>query len=156
MSANGQYNDPKLSQPAPAYYGDSQPATQPYYNSSQHQMHQMQPQTAPQIIHVNVNQTQKNGGSGCCGCKRGPVHNIQTASVLLLFFFKLDEFAYPRSVRKCVGDIKYDFRPAMSEEGGGESRGLFVRAAASRGGCLSGRRQCFSLSLWDFTSPKLV
>ncbi|KAJ6477219.1 hypothetical protein DFH09DRAFT_1342248 [Mycena vulgaris] len=67
MSANGQYYDPKLTQPAPSYYQGAphggQPLAQPYYNMSQPQM-----QAAPQPqIFVNVNQSQKQkGGSGCC------------------------------------------------------------------------------------------
>ncbi|KAJ7261249.1 hypothetical protein C8J57DRAFT_1471610 [Mycena rebaudengoi] len=60
MSVNGQYYDPKVSQPPQVYQG-SQPMTQPYYNSSQPQMQQMQmqPPMAPQMVHVNINQTQK-------------------------------------------------------------------------------------------------
>ncbi|KAJ6477214.1 hypothetical protein DFH09DRAFT_436481 [Mycena vulgaris] len=72
MSANGQYYDPKLTQPAPSYYQGAphggQPLAQPYYSMSQPQM-----QAAPQPqIFVNVNQSQKQkGGSGCCACLAG-------------------------------------------------------------------------------------
>ncbi|KAJ7434828.1 hypothetical protein B0H11DRAFT_2257914 [Mycena galericulata] len=89
MSSNGQYYDPKLSQPAPAYYQGSPNGNQNYpmmsqqgYNSSQPQMH---PAPQPQIF-VNVTQNQKQKGSSCCCPWWGsPRHNISRC--VLIFFF---------------------------------------------------------------------